>query len=330
MSLRTHDHQLTLPMAARVAVMDHVKSDTTLSFSFAEPSPALAALLGQATAISALPRRGNKSEFEHVNVCRPALAVSSDYADLPQHSASTVNTEDHSLDFSAKTSTSSRSGEGGALGDIWCLDRSASAHSQNLSHNHMATISDRRDTFSVASGSHTATDSTGSHRGTNSPVAAGHAAKLKRKFSVAMGQNPSGTMKVLAEHDPENHDIKRLREQGHRWSEIADKVNKQRVAAGKIPGLTDNAVYSRYTRNAPRIAAAQGEVWDPKTVGPHPSKKTEPMAPITGFDDLEDQRLVEAYAEIQRETWELVSDRLVAKGGKRHDPELCARRYQSI
>ena len=231
---------------------------------------------------------------------------------------------------SAQTGTPSRNTSDGAIGDIWCHGSFDSAYSQALIHNPMADILDPPDDVPVASGSRAATDSPGYPRATNSPVLAGQAAKLKRKFSVAMGQNPSGTMKVLAEHDPENHEIKRLREQGHKWSEIARKVNKQRVAAGKFPGLTDNAVYSRYTRNAPRIAAAQGEVWDPKTVGPHPSKKTEPMAPITGFNDLEDQRLVEAYAEIQKETWELVSERIVAKGGKRHDPELCARRYQSI
>lgn len=310
--------------------MDHVKSDTALSFSFAEPSPALAALLGQGTVVSALPHRQSESGFEHVSVIVLRCPLSSNSVDLSQHSSRTVTTRDHPMDsVSAQASTSSRNGGDGESGDFWHRNGSDSAHLPNLGHTYIATMLDCGDDF-PAGGSQAATDSHGTHRVRNSPVAAGQAAKLKRTFSVAMGQNPSGTMKVLAEHDPENHEIKRLREQGHKWSEIAEKVNKQRVAAGKVPGLTDNAVYSRYTRNAPRIAAARGEVWDPKTVGPHPSKKTEPMAPIIGFNDVEDQRLVEAYAEIQKETWELVSERIVAKGGKRHDPELCARRYQSI
>lgn len=257
--------------------------------------------------------------------------MSSEHADQSQSSLAPVSTNDHEINLiSAQASTSSRSRGDGTIGDIWCRGTSDSAYPQALNRDHTTSNLDHADDFAIPSSTRAGSDPQGTPRAKDSPIIAGQAAKLKRKFSVAMGQNPSGTMKVLAEHDPENHEIKRLREQGYKWSEIAYKVNRQRVAAGKVPGLTDNAVYSRYTRNAPRIAAAQGEVWDPKTVGPHPSKKTEPMAPITGFSELEDQRLVEAYAEIQKETWELVSERIVAKGGKRHDPELCARRYQSI
>ena len=163
------------------------------------------------------------------------------------------------------------------------------------------------------------------------PAAASTATQLKRNYAVAIGQNPSGTIRVLAEHDPENREIKRLRqEEKLKWGEIAEILNKARVAAGKVPGLTDNAVYSRYARNGPRIAAANGEEWDPSTIGPHVSKKAEPMAPIVGFDAVQDEMLVKAYQEIQQETWELVSERIVAMGGKKHDPGICARRYQAI
>ena len=165
----------------------------------------------------------------------------------------------------------------------------------------------------------------------NALAAASTATQLKRNYAVAMGQNPSGTMRVLAEHDPENREIKRLRQHEKlKWGEIAAILNQKRVAAGKVPSLTDNAVYSRYARNGPRIAAADGEVWDPSSIGPHVSRKVEPMAPIVGFDAGEDELLVRAYQEIQQETWELVSERVVAMGGKRHDPEICARRYQAI
>lgn len=138
-------------------------------------------------------------------------------------------------------------------------------------------------------------------------------------------------MRVLAEHDPENHEIKRLRQQEKlKWGVMAEILNKKRVAAGKLPSLTDNAVYSRYARNGPRIAAANGEEWDPSTIGPHLSKRAEPMAPIVGFDAVQDEMLVKAYQEIQQETWELVSERIVAMGGNKHDPEICARRYQAL
>ncbi len=236
----------------------------------------------------------------------------------------------HNMPVPIKTGSSRRHGHDNATGESLQHGSSDSPILRGTSQPHNECKSDRTNDIVTSSTTPEVSTSPGTARATTNPATAGQAARLKRSFSIAMGQNPSGTMKVLAEHDPENHEIKRLREEGYKWSEIAERLNKQRVAAGKVPGLTDNAVYSRYTRNAPRIAAAQGEVWDPTTIGPHPSKKTEPMAPITGFNDLEDQLLVEAYAEIQKETWELVSERIVAKGGKRHDPELCARRYQSI
>ena len=75
--------------------------------------------------------------------------------------------------------------------------------------------------------------------------------------------------KPLAEHDPENHAVKRLREAEHlSWAEIAARLNDARIAAGRVPGLTDNAIYSRYARNAPRIAAANNETaWAPARRG---------------------------------------------------------------
>lgn len=83
-SRRTYVCRLTLLVAVRVAAMDmdHVKSDTTLSFSFAEPSPALAALLGQGTVVSALPHRHSESGFEHVSVIVLRCPMPSIYADL--------------------------------------------------------------------------------------------------------------------------------------------------------------------------------------------------------------------------------------------------------
>lgn len=95
------------------------------------------------------------------------------------------------------------------------------------------------------------------------------------------GGNETRPRKPNAEHDPENHEIKRLREkEGLKWAEIAHVLNKQRVERGKLPPtLTGNAIYGRYTRNAPRIAAALGEdEWKSKRLGgkatgtrhPHP------------------------------------------------------------
>lgn len=132
----------------------------------------------------------------------------------------------------------------------------------------------------------------------------------------------------MAEQDPENQEIVRLhREDRLNWSEIAEVMNERRVAAGKQPTFTGNAIYSRYQRNAPRIAAARGEFFDPDEVIIVSKKKAKALVPITGFDGKEDELLVQAHKEITEETWELISERIVAKGGRKHTADMCLRRY---
>lgn len=99
------------------------------------------------------------------------------------------------------------------------------------------------------------------------PTIAGSASKLKRSLSVATGRNAGGTKRVIAELDPENQEIVRLfQEENLNWSQIAKNPNERRIAAGKAPTLTDNAIYGLYHRNGPRLAAARGEVWNPNVV----------------------------------------------------------------
>ncbi|KAF1968554.1 hypothetical protein BU23DRAFT_572294 [Bimuria novae-zelandiae CBS 107.79] len=61
--------------------------------------------------------------------------------------------------------------------------------------------------------------------------------------------------------DPDNHAIKRMRQDGRMmWDTIATELNKERMLRGERQTWTAAAVYSRFVRNAPRIAAAKGEV----------------------------------------------------------------------
>ncbi|MCJ1260929.1 hypothetical protein MMC22_000793 [Lobaria immixta] len=162
----------------------------------------------------------------------------------------------------------------------------------------------------------------------NLPTLAGNASKLKRSLSIATGKNAAGNVRVVAELDPENQEIVRLHQNDNlNWSQIAKRLNQKRIAVGREPTLTANAIYSRYSRNAPRIAAAKGEIWDPEQVVNVSKKKAKMDEPITGFDDAEDELLVKARHEIEEETWELVSKRIVEKGGREHTAEMCARRY---
>ena len=167
----------------------------------------------------------------------------------------------------------------------------------------------------------------------------------------------------MAEHDPENHEIKRLREEGLSWAEIEKEMNNQRVKTGRMPNLTENAVYSRYMRNAPRIAAANGEFWLPRTRPASPADSPSPDAnnasasanqrsskrkrsrdaatrktaavqrdfeATAQFTPEQDELLVRVYKEVLDETWETVSRRIVDRGGPKVDPETCARRYSML
>ena len=163
------------------------------------------------------------------------------------------------------------------------------------------------------------------------------ASLMKRSQSTAFGAVPRGNS--LAEKDPENIEIKRLRqEERMSWVAIAEHLNKQRIGQGKHPRFTDNAVYSRYTRNAKRIAASNGEVWQSDDDMAQRAKKSirggatkeQATTTVTGFDPAEDVLLVEAYDEIVQSLWVLVSQRIAQKGGKIHDPAMCARRYLSL
>lgn len=174
------------------------------------------------------------------------------------------------------------------------------------------------------------------------------ASKLKRTFSSAslestttkdktkVSDSPGGlggnSTRPNAEHDPENHEIKRLREEeGLKWGEIAELLNKQRVKAGRVPGLTENAIYSRYMRNAPRIAASNGEIWTPKQVGPKKvGTNVRPLDPLPVFTPQQDELLVKSYKEAIDETWQRVADKMEAKNGKKLDPDHLAKRYKIL
>jgi hypothetical protein len=72
--------------------------------------------------------------------------------------------------------------------------------------------------------------------------------------------------RLKVEDDPENILIKELRTKHDMgWPAIADYLNEKRRERGEPQTMTHSAVYSRFVRNAPRVAAANGEQkFDPK------------------------------------------------------------------
>lgn len=101
----------------------------------------------------------------------------------------------------------------------------------------------------------------------NEPAMKSHlppAPRLKRSYSVAgMGTMNRGK-RLNGKYDPENQEIMRLRqEEDLDFQAIADRLNAERKKNGVRDDLTDNAVYSRYTRNAPLIAQMRNEKFVP-------------------------------------------------------------------
>lgn len=81
----------------------------------------------------------------------------------------------------------------------------------------------------------------------NLPTLAGTASKLKRSLSIATGKNAAGNVRIVAELDPETQEIVCLHpEDKLNWSQIAKRLNQKRIANGKEPRLTANAIHSRY------------------------------------------------------------------------------------
>lgn len=101
-------------------------------------------------------------------------------------------------------------------------------------------------------------------RAPSAELKAARAAKRARKIkarveeSLMMLKPSDRASRVLS--DPENHAIKRMRQDDSmEFTAIAAHLNKERAERGEPQTMTAASVYSRFVRNCPRIAAAQGE-----------------------------------------------------------------------
>jgi hypothetical protein len=135
------------------------------------------------------------------------------------------------------------------------------------------------------------------------------------------------------EQDPENHMINRLRcDEHYAWGVIAEILNGERIKQGGNPTLTSAAIYSRFVRNAPRIAQMQGEIFDPKGYMhiKNEKKSRSKNMPLPPLSEPNQVMLVEAYEEVQANFWEHVADSMRIRAGRKFSAEDCARLFKSI
>lgn len=150
--------------------------------------------------------------------------------------------------------------------------------------------------------------------------------------------------RVRPEHDPENVEIKNMRQYEHlSWTEICRILNEERRSNGQIPDLSDAAVYSRFVRNAPRIAAQMGEddfdtkdymhlkTFGTRDNGPGPrAGKAAGLTKKAQWNKRIDEALVEAVSEARKAFWSNVSDVLEARTTKKIPAEACAERFHLL
>lgn len=162
---------------------------------------------------------------------------------------------------------------------------------------------------------------------------------IHRRRLKAMRANPAAhpyVRKKGPENDPENREIKRLRQHERlHWDEIAGLLNQRRTDAGKTPGFSTSAVYGRFSRVAPRIAELDGEdefdykdylhYKHDKNKAP---KKTGPKMPALSKAD--EELLVDSYEEVERERWVNVANRFKLKAGVKLSPEQVAKKWSAL
>lgn len=152
--------------------------------------------------------------------------------------------------------------------------------------------------------------------------------------------------RLQAAHDPENHDIKTLRAKHHlSWAEIARVLNSERVKNGGVPNLSEAGVYGRFVRNAPRIAAQDGDndfdvkdymhLKETKTLdggyGPGTGGQTGgggmPSIKKVTWTKRFDEMLVETCMEVKKSYWIEVAEMMTRKTGRKFDSGACAERF---
>ena len=212
------------------------------------------------------------------------------------------------------------------------------------------------------------------HPSTNNSIAVVGSSKA-HEMKIALGNTPlvptpTNARRRIPEHDPENHIIKRMRtDESRSWADIARHLNEERIKAGKVsnpqahhlpkskltssqnPTFTEAAVYSRFVRNSPRLAAAEGEAdFNPRDYMHLKNSASGRGAAAPGFfasgsstgavslalpaserfGERDDELLVEAFAEVQGGFWESVARILEEKSGKKYGAVACAKRYQVL
>ncbi|PSN71496.1 hypothetical protein BS50DRAFT_486621 [Corynespora cassiicola Philippines] len=191
-------------------------------------------------------------------------------------------------------------------------------------------------------------------------------ADIESNLAILKPTKKASSGRKRVEDDEENHLIKKMRQEDHmEWGAIATYLNDERERRSEPATMTAAAVYSRFVRNGPRIAIANGEIgFDPQdymhlrhpnrylsgkpvAANARPNKRgreeqagqikgnirpkgnyKEDMAELSSVDKTE--LLLDAVSDIEKHFWAMVADQLEKSSGKLYDPMAIQARYHQI
>lgn len=154
-----------------------------------------------------------------------------------------------------------------------------------------------------------------------------NAALLKR--GLKRGRGPRVVKRGAGANDPENIAIVNMKEnEGLTFTQIAEILNRRRIAEGRQPSLTQTGVNGRYNRTAPLLFAAEGKVFIPLSQRSRDNDGMERFRPM--WNDELNLQLVMAVKEAETKKWEIVASIFEEKTGIKVDTKTAAKQYSIL
>lgn len=115
--------------------------------------------------------------------------------------------------------------------------------------------------------------------------------------------------------------------------ETLKSISGKRSAIGKVAGLTANAIYGRYKRNASLVAAVKRENFEQSQldkVQGTSAALADADNEVVKFSARDDMLLVQAYNDVKDNMWKAVGQRIKELGGQNFEAKDCAARYSQL
>lgn len=137
-----------------------------------------------------------------------------------------------------------------------------------------------------------------------------------KKRNLPRTRNAKIAKRATGATDPENITIVNMYDRDRKtWEEIADYLNSQRTATGRVPSLTPNGIILRYNRTAPTLYRSLGQEFIPlklRKKGALPGEAYQLKDHLlVKWDEQRDEALVKTAQEYDRQKWDTVAEEMM-------------------